>query len=162
MEIKEEDRKKTAFITKYGLFEHIKMGFGLCNAPTNVCPRNEPCVKGSHLENSISILDNILVLGISFENHLQNLSEVLIRMPEYGLKLKPKKCLLFKKEVEFLGRIVSGNKLAMSAQNTQVIMDWPKDVHGGCTYCTRADKNWGSFGQQTNMLKRCREIHGFS
>ncbi len=28
-----EDRHKTAFITKYGLFEHIKMGFGLCNAP---------------------------------------------------------------------------------------------------------------------------------
>lgn len=27
------DRKKTAFITRFGLFEHVRMGFGLCNAP---------------------------------------------------------------------------------------------------------------------------------
>ena len=33
LSIKEEDRKKTAFYTNYGLFEHVKMGFGLCNAP---------------------------------------------------------------------------------------------------------------------------------
>ena len=33
VQIKEEDRKKTSFITKYGLFEHIRMGFGLCGAP---------------------------------------------------------------------------------------------------------------------------------
>ena len=33
VKIKEEDCKKTAFITKYGLFEHVKMGFGLCNTP---------------------------------------------------------------------------------------------------------------------------------
>lgn len=33
VEISEEDRKKTAFITRYGLFEHTRMGMGLCNAP---------------------------------------------------------------------------------------------------------------------------------
>ena len=34
IKIKEADGKKTAFTTKYGLFEHVKMGFDLCNAPT--------------------------------------------------------------------------------------------------------------------------------
>ena len=33
LEIDEADRYKTAFITRYGLFEHSRMGFGLCNAP---------------------------------------------------------------------------------------------------------------------------------
>jgi hypothetical protein len=33
VKIKEEDRHKTAFVTKYGLFKHVKMGFGLCKAP---------------------------------------------------------------------------------------------------------------------------------
>ena len=33
IKINEQDRRKTAFITKYGLFEHVRMGFGLCNAP---------------------------------------------------------------------------------------------------------------------------------
>ena len=126
MEVKEEDRKKTAFITKDGLFEHIKMGFGLCNAPATYARVMNLVLRGLTWKTVLAFLDDILVLGTSFENHLQNLSEVLTRMREYGLKLKPKKCLIFKKEVEFLGRIGSGNKLAMSAQNTQVIMDWPK------------------------------------
>jgi hypothetical protein len=38
--------------------------------------------------------------------HLANLRAVLVRFREYGLKLKPKKCELFQKEVEFLGRVV--------------------------------------------------------
>jgi hypothetical protein len=41
-----------------------------------------------------------------FEGHLANLRAVLVRFREYGLKLKPKKCELFQKEVEFLGRVI--------------------------------------------------------
>jgi hypothetical protein len=36
LEIAESDRDKTAFITKYGVYEYAKMPFGLCNAP---CPK---------------------------------------------------------------------------------------------------------------------------
>jgi hypothetical protein len=45
-----------------------------------------------------------------FEGHLVNLRAVLVRFREYGLKLKPKKCELFQKEVEFLGRVVGPRK----------------------------------------------------
>ena len=44
-----EEDKKTAFITKYGLFEHTKMGFGLCNAPATF--EREPCFEGPHMKN---------------------------------------------------------------------------------------------------------------
>jgi hypothetical protein len=54
----------------------------------------------------LAFLDDILVLGKDFEGHLANLRAVLVRFREYGLKLKPKKCELFQKEVEFLGRVV--------------------------------------------------------
>ena len=125
VEIKEEDRKKTAFITKYGLFEHTKMGFGLCNAPATFARVMNLVLRGLTWKTVLAFLDDILVLGGSFEEHLQNLAEVFLRLREYGLKLKPKKCLLFHQEVEFLGRMVSSNKLAMSSQNVQVIHDWP-------------------------------------
>jgi hypothetical protein len=46
------------------------------------------------------MLNDILVLGKDFEGHLANLRAVLVRFREYGLKLKPKKCELFQKEVE--------------------------------------------------------------
>jgi hypothetical protein len=54
----------------------------------------------------MAFLDDILVLGKDFEGHLANLRAVLVKFREYGLKLKPKKCELFQKEVEFLGRVV--------------------------------------------------------
>jgi hypothetical protein len=54
-------------------------------------------------------LDDIIVLGKSFENGLRNLRNVLYRFREFNLKLKPKKCELFKDEVEFLGKLVSAH-----------------------------------------------------
>jgi hypothetical protein len=54
----------------------------------------------------LAFLDDILVLRKDFEGHLANLRAVLVRFMEYALKLKPKKCELFQKEVDFLGRVV--------------------------------------------------------
>ena len=126
VEIEEEDRKKTAFHTKYGLFEHVKMGFGLCNAPATFARVMNLVLRGLNWKIALAFLDDILVMGKSFEDHLVNLGETLGRFREYGLKLKPKKCVLFQKEVEFLGRQVSSNTLAMSRADTRVVEDWPE------------------------------------
>ena len=60
-----------------------------------------------------AFLDDILVMGSTFEQHLKNVREALERFGKFGLKLKPKKCELFQHEVKFLGRIVNKNSLAM-------------------------------------------------
>lgn len=56
---------------------------------------------------AVLYLDDIVVLGKTWEQHFDNLAQVLERSAEAGLKLKPKKCNFLQKEVTFLGHIVS-------------------------------------------------------
>ena len=93
--IKEEDRSKTAFITKYGLFEHVKMAFGLCNLPATYARVMNLCLRGLCRKIVLTFLDDMLVLG---KEHLSNLAEVLTRFRVQGLRLKAKKCLFFQKK----------------------------------------------------------------
>ena len=137
IKINESDRRKTAFITKYGLFEHVRMGFGLCNAPATYARVMNLVLRGLTWNTVLAFLDDILVLGESFEEHLSNLEDVFKRFREKGLKLKPKKCVLFQNEVEFLGRIVSSNSISMSQTDIQAVLDWPtptcsKEVESFC------------------------------
>jgi hypothetical protein len=74
----------------------------------------------------LAFLDDILVLGKDFEGHLANLSAVLVRFREYGLKLKPKKCELFQKEVEFLSRVVGPRGMHIGLGYIKDIEDWPR------------------------------------
>jgi hypothetical protein len=126
VKVKDEDRKKTAFTTKYGLFEHVRMGFGLTNAPATFSRVVNLVLRGLTWKTVLAFLDDILVMGRSFEDHVQSLQESLLRFRQYGLKLKPKKCLFFQREVEFLGRIVSGNQMTMSPRDTMTVADWPE------------------------------------
>ena len=56
---------------------------------------------------AIPYLDDIIVFNRSFEEHVEHVWTVLRRLRQQGIKLKPAKCKLFRKEVCFLGRIVS-------------------------------------------------------
>ncbi|XP_076440974.1 uncharacterized protein LOC143280226 [Babylonia areolata] len=123
--IKESDRKKTAFLTKFGLFEHVRMGFGLTNAPATFSRAVNLILRGLTWKTVLAFLDDILVLGKNFQDHLTNLRDALQRFRDYGMKLKPSKCLFFQSEVEFLGRKVSSNMLAMSEKDTETVAQWP-------------------------------------
>ena len=63
----------------------------------------------------LAFLDDILILGQNFEDHLKNVKEALEKFRKYKLKLKPKKCIFFQKKVEFLGRMISQDTMEMSS-----------------------------------------------
>ncbi len=101
------------------------MPFGLCNAPATYSRVMGLVLRGLTWEVVLAFLDDILVLGSSFDGHLATLERVFQRFRNYQLKLKPRKCELFQRKVDFLGRVVSRNGLEKGTDSDQLIHDWP-------------------------------------
>ena len=70
-------------------------------------------------------LDDIIVLGRDFEEHLQNLRKVFLRLRESNLSLSGDKCELARREVKYLGHIVSEEGIRPDPQLLQAIRDIP-------------------------------------
>lgn len=122
--VKKEDQPKTAFITKYGLYQFTRMSFGLCNAPSTYARAMDLVLRGLNSEIVLCFLDDILVMGKDFEDHMSNLRAVFERFRQYGIKLKPRKCDLCKQEVSFLGRKVNKNGMAIGEEYVEAIKEW--------------------------------------
>ena len=126
IEIQESDKPKTAFITKAGLFEHNRMAFGLCNAPATFQRAMQLVLDGLTWKEVLAYLDDVIVLGKSFGDHLNNLRLVFSRFRKYNLKLKPRKCCLFQREVTFLGKVISSDGVSMDPQKVEKVVQWPR------------------------------------
>ena len=120
-----EAQEKTAFVTHEGLYEFSVMPFGLCNAPATFQRLMEITLRGLARLKCVVYLDDIMVIGRSFEDHLDNLREVLERLRQAGLKLKPKKCHLVQSEVTYLGYVVSESGISVDASKVKAVRDFP-------------------------------------
>ena len=93
VEIKEEDKKKTAFLVgSLGCFEFHRMPFGLCNAPATFQRLMERCMGDLNLTDCLIYLDDIVIFSSPFEEHLDRLEAVFSRLKQHNLKLKASKC----------------------------------------------------------------------
>ena len=73
-------------------------------------------------------LDDIIVLGRTFKEHLCSLRAVFDQIRSANLKLKPRKCILCRQRVDFLGHIVSKEGIATDPAKTEKVMNWPVPV----------------------------------
>ena len=122
----EEDRHKTAFVTPDGgLYEYLKMPFGLSNAP-GTFQRLMNKVFRRHLRKCVLIfLDDVLVYSENEEEHLERLQLVFETVRQANLKLKPKKCRLFQKRVVFLSHVISSDSVSLDPKKIIAIGNWP-------------------------------------
>ena len=111
--LEESSRPLTAFITPWGLYEWVRIPFGLSSAPAEFQRSMEECLIGLRDETCQPYLDDNLVHSKTFEDHLSAMQTVLRRYQEHGVKLTAKKCEVFKDRVKFLGKIVSKEGYAM-------------------------------------------------
>ena len=109
----EASRPLTAFITPWGLYEWVRIPFGLSSAPAEFQRSMEHCLAGLRDTICLPYLDDNLVHSSSFEDHLEHIRLVLQRYKEHGVKLTPKKCEMFKARVKFLGKVVTGQGYTM-------------------------------------------------
>lgn len=119
VDIAENDREKTAFITHNGLFEFNVMPFGLCNAPATFQRLMNLALSGMLWSECLVYLDDIIIFGRTFEEHLSHLASVLERLREVNLKAKLSKCNFVQKQVLYLGHIISLEGIATDPSKTQ-------------------------------------------
>ena len=106
------------------------MPFGLCNAPATFQRLMNFVLMGLHRESCLVYVDDVIVLGKSFPDHLNNLQRVFQRLQESGLKLKPSKCTLCQAEVSYLGYVVSRNGVSTDPTKIEAVMKWPTSTNG--------------------------------
>ena len=103
VEVYPDDREKTAFSTPFGLFQYNVMPFGLATAPATFMRLMTIVFSGMLYHTCLAYLDDIVMFGRTFEEHLDRLDLALCRLSRANLKLKPTKCSFGRKSVTFLG-----------------------------------------------------------
>jgi hypothetical protein len=127
--VRKEDREKTAFITRDGLFQFKVLPFGLTCAPATFERLMDKLLRGAVWKKCLVYLDDIIVFGNSFEQALGNFEEVLQRLQSANLKLKPSKCHLFRKSVDFLGHIVSSEGIQTDPTKIEKVEFWEPPIN---------------------------------
>ena len=125
VEMDPRDAEKTAFGTEDGLWEFNVLPMGLCNAGATFQRLMQLIFRGMDWRTLLIYLDDLIIHSRSFDQHVQDVQEVLKRLQTAGLKLTPKKCHLFKHEVEFLGHVVNAEGIQVDPKKTEAIRAWP-------------------------------------
>ena len=84
----------------------------------------EQILHGLHWKTLFVYLDNVIVISLDFDSHLQRLEEVFRRLQDAGLKLKPTKCELLQDKVRYLGHVVNSKDVAADPAKVEAIKKW--------------------------------------
>ena len=156
-----EHRHKTAFVTPDGgLYEYVRMPFGLSNAPATFQRLMNELFQQSLYQTSLIFLDDVLTYSKTAEDHLKHLEEVFVTLRNANLKLKPKNCQLFQRQVVYLGHVIGVNGTSPDPEKTSKVEEWPvpktvRDVRsfiGFANYYRRFIKNFASIAKPLHDL----------
>ena len=121
--IEESDKEKTAFITYEGLFEWNTMPMGLTNSPSAFQRNMERVLSGLNWKICLVFMDDIIIFSKDFNQHLRDLQEIFTRLQTFGLKIRLDKCHFCRKDLPYLGVIISGENLMMNPAKVASILN---------------------------------------
>src|SRR6266516_1423972 len=126
----EEDRDKTAFLTRKGQWRFSRLPMGTCNSPSTFQRLMDLVLRGLQWNTLLVYIDDIVVFANSFEELQKRQQEVFERLRWANLKLKPSKVKLYQREITFLGHKISSEGIALDDSKIAEILEWhiPKNV----------------------------------
>ena len=123
--VHKDDIHKTAIKTPWGLYEYLKMPFGLKNAPSTF--QRFVDVIFHDLKDFLQIyIDDVIIFSNSYQEHIDHVTQVFQRMNQFGLTIQEKKCTFFASTVQYLGYEFSTNGYRPINQVMPRIMDFPQ------------------------------------
>jgi hypothetical protein len=124
LKIQESDIPKTAFCTRYGLYEYTVMSFGLANAPAYfIYLMNKVFME--YLDKFVVVfIDNILIFSKMEEEHEKHLRMVLEKLRSNQLYTKFSKCEFWLTEVAFLGHVISAGGILVDPSKVKDVLNW--------------------------------------
>ncbi|WVZ70822.1 hypothetical protein U9M48_019458 [Paspalum notatum var. saurae] len=124
IKVREEDIPKTAFSTRYGLYQYLVMSFGLTNAPAFFMYLMNSVFMNELDKFVVVFIDDILVYSKNEKEHEEHLRIVLSRLREHKLYAKFSKCAFWLKEVAFLGHILSAKGVVVDPGKVEDVLNW--------------------------------------
>ena len=124
-----DDVPKTAVITPFGLFEFVRMPFGLRNAAQTFQRFMDQVLRG--LPFCFVYLDDLLVASPDMDTHLEHLGQVFKLLSDHGILIHPQKCAFAVSSLDFLGHRVSAAGITPLQNKVEAIQDYPQPTTTG-------------------------------
>lgn len=126
VELEPSCRKYTAFTTPSGFqFQMTRLPQGLKTSANCFSRVMTLAMSGLNFNSCFVYLDDLIVFGNSLQNHNQNLVKILNRLRQVNLKLNPSKCTFMKKDILYLGHVISSNGISPDINKVSVVQNFP-------------------------------------
>lgn len=125
IELHEDSRHLTNFMTEFGMFRYARLPFGLCNSPDIFQEVMERTVLAG-CEGVCNYLDDILIFGRTKEEHDRNLQEVQSRLKDHNVKINSSKCTFGSQTVKFLGFELNANGWRIEQEKLSAIKNFKR------------------------------------
>lgn len=164
--IDEQDMHKTSFLLSSGSYEWTRMPFGLTGAPSTYARMMDRVFGDIRGKKVTYFFDDIVVLGRTFEEHMENLYEVFARIRKAKLRLQRPKCSFAETKIKFLGYIIENGNVSPDPQQVAAIlkMDKPKTVEqlqsflGKCSFFRNFIRNFSFHANPLYAISNGREV----
>ncbi|CAB5195545.1 unnamed protein product [Rhizophagus irregularis] len=162
VEMKEEDKEKTAFVCSKGLFEYNVMPFSLTNAPATFQRLMDEILEEYINDFVVVYIDDIMIYSENLKDHMEHVEKVLKKLQENNLIIKLKKCRFLERNIEFLGHIVGNDGLRPDDKKIEKIKEMKapttvKEVRsflGLCSYYRKFVKNFSKIARPISDLRK--------
>lgn len=123
VELDKTSRKYTAFCS--GQYQMCRMPMGLKTSPSSFSRLMNLAMSGLNNEKCLIYMDDLIVFGRNLECHNKNLQDIFKRLQKVKLKLNPSKCTFLKKQILYLGHLISNKGILPDPEKVSTIKNYP-------------------------------------